>query len=109
MRRGVYFGVSAAVAVAGAGLVLAAPVTRPLPNVHAPAIELSSDSSPKIDQQYLQWWQIVTGETGPAPSLSELNELDLSHTFLQPSAHDSAPVTLDIDGFAAFATDEPQA
>lgn len=94
MQRGVYFGISAGVALAGAGLVAIAPVTRPLPDVQVPVIELSSDSTPKIDEQYLQWWQIVSGDSAAPPSLNELNGLDLSSDLLNPDSDTPAPLTL---------------
>ncbi len=96
MRRGVYFGVSAGVVLAGAAVVAVAPVTRPLPNVQVPVVELSSDSTPKIGEQYQQWWQIVSGDTAPPPSLSELTDLDLSG-MLENSGTPAPPVTLTID------------
>lgn len=107
MRRGVYFGVSAAVAVAGAGLVAVAPVTRPLPNVQAPAIELSSGSVPKVDQQYLEWWQTVTGDIAPPPSLNEVTDFDPGSVVPDPDEDVPPPVTLRVDDFAA--TPEPAA
>ncbi|MCV7314560.1 hypothetical protein H7J77_03220 [Mycolicibacillus parakoreensis] len=97
MRRGVYFGVSAGVVLAGAVAVAAAPVTRPLPNVQVPVVELSSDSTPKIGEQYQQWWQIVSGDTAPPPSLNELTDLDLSGMLDHPAAAPSPSVTLTID------------
>lgn len=97
MQRSIYFGLAAGIALAGAGLVAVAPVTRPLPNVQVPVIELSSDSTPKIDQQYLQWWQIVSGDSAAPPSLNEVNGLDFGSDLLHPASDVPAPVTLQLD------------
>lgn len=62
MRRVVRFCVTAGIAVAGASVFAAAPVTPSLPDVQVPAVQLSNDTAPET-QGFLDLWQTATGDS----------------------------------------------